>query len=285
MTPSIDASLLGSLEQAEIHALLASEAAAPTRDIAAKRFGSAAAFINRTQPNTLFNRVVGVGEDEAESIADIVAWFHSFGIPPRFDICPLRRGKRLTTALHSHNLAPEPMASFTRRIMVSAVSSSPNQSDGDERDRDFTIRLVESDADILAFIDIQIEIWPEDGFQREGRIQQLRASRGRSDIRRYLVWRDGRPVATAALALAPPVGWLSTGAVLEPARGRGIQSALIARRIADAAAANCTHIASLVSPESASERNLRRAGFALACDRELWLPSEWMDHPFYRDAG
>jgi hypothetical protein len=52
-------------------------------------------------------------------------------------------------------------------------------------------------------------------------------------------------------------------------RGRGCQTALIRRRLADAFAAGCTAVAEVV-PGSQSERNLRGAGFAPAFTEAIW---------------
>jgi len=283
MNPPIDVSLLRLIEQAELHAMLASEAANSAPHLHACRFGATAGFINLQQHNTLFNRVIGAGEEETGEIEKIIAWYDSFGVPPRFDICPPRRGPRLSRALSRAGLEPEAHPSFSRRHMV-GETRGPAQRRA-HSGVEIEVRLIESDDDLRAFIDIQIEVWPEDGFTREARFAQLSASSGRADIRRYLAMIDGRAAATAALSLTPEVGWLSAGAVRDEFRRRGVQRALIARRMNDAAQAGCAHVATLVSPGSASERNLHRAGFAFACDRELWLPPDWTDRPFYRGAG
>jgi len=283
MDARIDVPLLRLIEQAEIHAMVASEAASQSPHLHARRFGAAAGFTNLKQHNTLFNRTVGAGEEEADEIEKIIAWYDSFGVPPRFDICPPRRGPRLSRALSRAGLEPEVHPSFSRRLMV-GEARGPGQRRA-HSGVEIEVRLIESDDDLRAFIDIQIEVWPEDGFTREARFAQLSASSGRADIRRYLAMIDNRPVATAALSLTPEVGWLSAGAVRDEFRRRGVQRALIAQRMNDAAQAGCAHVATLVSPGSASERNLRRADFTPACDRQLWLPPDWTDRPFYRGAG
>jgi hypothetical protein len=283
MDSPVDLPLLHVIEQAEIHAMLASEAAQQAPHLHARRFRAAAGFINLNQHNTLFNRVVGVGEEEADLVGPIIEWYADHGVPPRFDICAPRRGPRLSRALYRALLAPEEWASFSRRLMAGdARSVGADRARGTDQ---FEIRLVESDDDLRAFVDIQITVWPEDCLERETRIAQLRASHRREDIRRYLACLRGVPVATATLSLSRDAGWLSAGAVLEHARRQGAQSALIAQRLRDMSAADRAVAATLVSPDSGSERNLRRAGFTPACDRELWLPLKWTDHPFYRGAG
>jgi len=53
-------------------------------------------------------------------------------------------------------------------------------------------------------------------------------------------------------------------------RGRGLQSALISRRVADAVAAGCDLVLSTAVPESQSEGNLRRLGFEVAYRQTIW---------------
>jgi hypothetical protein len=53
-------------------------------------------------------------------------------------------------------------------------------------------------------------------------------------------------------------------------RGRGCQSALLSRRIADAAAAGCDSVASLAEFGSGSHRNLERAGLRVAFTQAVW---------------
>jgi hypothetical protein len=54
-------------------------------------------------------------------------------------------------------------------------------------------------------------------------------------------------------------------------RGRGAQAALLARRIADAAAAGCELIIGGAYFGTTSMRNQQRAGFHLAITRGIWV--------------
>jgi GNAT superfamily N-acetyltransferase len=73
------------------------------------------------------------------------------------------------------------------------------------------------------------------------------ATLGRPHWHHYLACDDGIAVSTAALYVDGGVGWLGFGATLPSHRNRGAQSALMARRIRDAADAGC----SLVHTETA----------------------------------
>ena len=85
----------------------------------------------------------------------------------------------------------------------------------------------------------------------------------------YLATLDGEPVAGGALFVQGEVALLASGATLEPYRKLGAQSALIHRRVQDAAALGIKHVCTLVvesTPEqpNPSEHNMRRAGFEVA---------------------
>ncbi len=98
---------------------------------------------------------------------------------------------------------------------------------------------------------------------------------GREGWRCYVAKIDGRARACGAMAIEDGIAEFGIGATLEEARGRGCQTALLHRRIRDAAEAGCHTL--LVEtgervPErpSASYRNILRAGFEEAYLRPNW---------------
>jgi len=84
----------------------------------------------------------------------------------------------------------------------------------------------------------------------------------------YLVFDGAMPVAVSQMSVRDGVGMLHFSGVLKAYRGRGIQRALIAQRIHDAAAAGCEWVTS-TADESTPEQpgyslhNLRTSGFDL----------------------
>jgi GNAT superfamily N-acetyltransferase len=91
-----------------------------------------------------------------------------------------------------------------------------------------------------------------------------------------------RGVAIAALFVTDGVGWLGWGGTLKSHRGRGAQSALIARRIDDARTAGCRLLTvetaeDLRHQPNASYRNVARAGFRKLCLRpsHAYFPAGW----------
>lgn len=87
--------------------------------------------------------------------------------------------------------------------------------------------------------------------------------------RLYVAELDGRPVATASLYVHRKVGWMAAAAVVEAARGRGIQQALIAHRALEATDAGCDLVALDAVADEPSARNARGVGFVSLTTRVL----------------
>ena len=110
---------------------------------------------------------------------------------------------------------------------------------------------------------------------------------GRSGWRHYLALDGTRPVAAAAMHLRGSWAWFGFMATLEEARGRGAQSALIARRIHDAHEAGVRWL-SVETAEDTPERdapsfrNVLRQGFRVAYLRANWL---WKEPGLVSEAG
>ena len=86
----------------------------------------------------------------------------------------------------------------------------------------------------------------------------------------FLACVDGAPAGAAVLSIHGDVGYLAAGSVLPEYRGRGLQSALIAKRLECARARHCRIVSSGAAWASQSQRNLQRAGLAIAHVRAIW---------------
>ncbi|BDP40349.1 hypothetical protein DAETH_03180 [Deinococcus aetherius] len=81
--------------------------------------------------------------------------------------------------------------------------------------------------------------------------------------RRLVAEVDGQPAGTAALSVTEGVAALYGTSTLPEFRGRGVQTALLAARLYLAARLGADLASVFVTPGSGSERNVRRAGFAV----------------------
>src|SRR5262249_12215074 len=81
---------------------------------------------------------------------------------------------------------------------------------------------------------------------------------------------DGKPAATAILYVADKVGYCADAATNPAFRGRGLQTALLHRRIADASAAGVDFVCGGADFLSPSHRNMEHAGMRVLVVRGLW---------------
>jgi hypothetical protein len=104
----------------------------------------------------------------------------------------------------------------------------------------------------------------------------IRSTIGHPGWRFYLVYDGDRPIAGAASYRRGRHAWFGLGATIESDRRRGAQSALLARRIVDAAADGCDWVSADTITESPdkpnqSYRNMCHAGFVKLYDRPNYL--------------
>lgn len=88
-------------------------------------------------------------------------------------------------------------------------------------------------------------------------------------FRRYCAWIGGALAGIATLRIDDGVAQLCGAATLPSFRKRGVQSALLRRRLADGAAAKCDVAVVTTQPGSSSQENVHRAGFSLLYARAI----------------
>jgi hypothetical protein len=97
---------------------------------------------------------------------------------------------------------------------------------------------------------------------------------GNDSFHHYMAFEDGRPIAAAVLVEWEAIGYLTYASTIASARRRGAQSALIARRVADARRFGCRYVISqTLTMLQESFANLQRAGFREVYEQEVY---EWV---------
>jgi GNAT superfamily N-acetyltransferase len=197
---------------------------------------------------------LGMRQPLVASDADpLVAFFTDRGVPPEVELCPWADSSSLAL-LASHGFAPNGF-------------------------RDVFVRRPERAADIPSSVHIE-EVRPEtfpvllqvraEGFsatQAPARDVSDRFSRaaaaeeGRVDLLAYL---DSEAVGSGTMRMHGGVATLGGMSTVPAFRGRGVQSALLRHRLHLAAERGCDLVVVTALPNSASARNIRRHGFALA---------------------
>ena len=90
-----------------------------------------------------------------------------------------------------------------------------------------------------------------------------------SGVARYLARRDGVIVGAASMRVQDDVAVLNGSATLPTHRRRGVQAALLARRLSDARAAGAELAIVTTAPGTQSQANAMKAGFTLAYARAV----------------
>ncbi len=213
----------------------------------------------------MFNRALCVGQSSpatAATLEAIAAQFDRAGVPRSFlQIAPGARPGELPQWLEPHGYAPyNRWAKFARPLVDLPPLSS-------------TVRIERIGPERAAiFGDVLGEAFGMPPVIRAWEAALV----GRPRWSHYLAYVDHVAVACAALFMDEGLASLGQAGTLEAARGRGIQGALIARRLADAAAAGCTHAVVETAedrPEkpAPSFRNQLRYGFELCYLRPNYL--------------
>jgi GNAT superfamily N-acetyltransferase len=227
-------------------------------------------------PGSPFNKMIGAGL-EGEAIDDAALdraerVFREHGAGPRAEVSVLanptvfeafhRRGYRFETVEHVLGIAlPASSATVAREGQAAVVSPAH----GEEDVRAWMDVLVGGFAapDATA-TGVSGDSFPEDVLR-----DAFSAYNGVEDFRRYLASVDDQVAGGGGMYMSQGVGILCGAATLPQFRRRGVQGALLRRRLEDAAAAGCTLAVVTTAPGSRSQQNAHRHGFALLYARAV----------------
>jgi GNAT superfamily N-acetyltransferase len=217
--------------------------------------GGAVALMARHLPVPYFNSVIGLAAGHEAQIAALLAWYRENGVAPRFEVVPglatveicreLARLGCFQSGFHT-SLICEPAGNGTQNAAVEKVTR----------------------ATLDEFLDTHAAGWgmrDPAGFKAN-----TRGWLDQPGWSLYLARSDGKAAATGILYVHDKVGYCADAATVPAFRGRGLQTALLRRRITDASAAGVDFICSGAEFLSASHRNMERAGMRLQFVRAVW---------------
>jgi GNAT superfamily N-acetyltransferase len=268
-----DTALAARIERAEARLIARSSEAAGHRRADTAGFvlrvaGGVASYAEQGSP---FNKVAGLGFDGVPSAAaldEIEEAFHALGTPVQVELAHLvdpaigalltDRGYRLESFENVLGLA---LDFDSEPVMPPGVQVRPSG------DNEFELWL-DVVADAAAHPDTQGVPWREE-FPRE---VYLRAERdaAAAGVKRYVALLEGTLAGGAGLRIDEGGVAQLAGAGTAPAyRRRGVQTALLSARLADAAAAGCDVAVITTQPGSKSQQNAQRRGFELLYTRAV----------------
>lgn len=281
-----DTALAARVERAEIDLISAAAEAAHRRRDDGRGFllpfaGGVASFADLGSP---YNKVTGLGfagTPGAGELDGIERAFTDRGAPTQIELAHLAdpdvaelltsRGYRLESfenilgrALDGEPGPPAPPGIEVRRS-------------GDD---DFEAWLAVV-ADGVARPDVQGMPWHEE-FPRET-YELAERDAACSGVLRYAAFRDGSLAGGAGLRLTDGIAQFAGAATTPAHRRRGVQTALLTTRLADAAAAGCDLAVIVTQPGSKSQQNAQRRGFDLLYTRAILVKHPPTEHQGVRD--
>jgi GNAT superfamily N-acetyltransferase len=219
-------------------------------------------------PGSPLNKMLGLGVRASVTDADldaIEAFYASHGSPAQIELCPLA-APDVASRLSSRGFILQGFENQLARPMDDA-GAEPVVTPG------LRVALAASDDDAL-WVDIVSEAFATaeaSGPPTPESIEVLKTVMRQFShpaIVRYLVWDDRTPAGGGAMYVRDGVVGIFGTATLPRFRRRGVQTALIARMLADAWGRADLAIAT-TEPGSTSQRTFERLGFRLIYTRAI----------------
>jgi hypothetical protein len=255
---------VAAIERIEMEAWIDCYAAAPAsfaRDfgLSVQRANGFALFAIQKSPMTLFNRSLSIGVtrpmDEA-TLESATVWLRNHcGSTWAVPLATGAQPPELPDWLLRNGLTPAKagIAKF-RRIATDLVAPV---------ECPYDIRLVSAEMAGDFGVTAMQGLGLEEGFDR-----WLAALCGREHWQTFAAYDGSAPVGVGAMYVKDGFAWLGMGATLPAFRGKGVQSAMLARRISEAVTLDSTFLtvdtyhAGIGEPPNISYRNVIRAGFS-----------------------
>ncbi len=227
--------------------------------------GSAVALCAPALDVLRFNRVLGLGSGPPAREADLdsaLAFFRAAGAKRCMaQVAPIAEPATLGEWLERRGFRRH---NAWLKLHRDAAEAAPAPDDPR------VVPLPRPDAGVLAALLVETFGYPP------SMVPWLAATHGRPGWSLFGAYEDGALAAGGGLFIHGDAAWLGLAATRPASRGRGLQTALIARRIEAARAADCRHLVvetALDTPErpNPSTHNLRRMGFRDAYERVNWV--------------
>ncbi len=232
--------------------------------------GGVATYAGESSP---LNKVVGLGLDGPIDEAELEAVERLYAnrrCPVQIELCSLAKPS-VGTMLSGRGYQ---LMGF-ENVLGCALGNEHNIAD--PVISDITIEVVtENDFDlwmdtvVTGFASPDLDGAPShESFPREVLEQVMSDMARAAGFVRYLARRNGAPAGGGSMRIADGVLQLCGAATLPNHRRRGVQAALLAHRLVDAARLGCDLAVVTTQPGSTSQRNMQRNGFDLLYTRAI----------------
>ncbi|MBN1192863.1 MAG: hypothetical protein JXA36_04130 [Coriobacteriia bacterium] len=212
------------------------------------------------EPDNIVNGSLGLGMDrrvEREEIAAMVAFFAERGASASTNVCPHADSSLMRWLAEYGFLAADfEMVLYQPLPAASAACVA----DGVE------VRIAVTPEERGIWADLEARGFTDDKAS-EGHHTLSRSISLRADGVHFIGYLEGEPVGTGMLNIVDGVAMFNGDSTLPCARGRGVQTSILAERLRYAADAGCDIGVIEATPGGVSQRNQERAGFRHAYTR------------------
>lgn len=225
-----------------------------------ERFGSAwgACAPDRSELD-FHNTVHRLLPDDVEQVPRIAEWYAAAGVRPWLELMPAPGFEALAAALREAGAHQVDFLGVFERELPVAPSPHPS-----------AIEILQPPPDPEEFSTVLLTGHGLSEDQLSEAVPLNMPMAAVDGAIRYLATVDHKPAAAAVLFIQHGIGHLANASTMPRYRGRGCQTALIERRLQDAAAAGCSRASTVAVWDSQSHRNLARAGFRTAYTKAVW---------------
>jgi GNAT superfamily N-acetyltransferase len=224
------------------------------------REGSILATLSTNPRAGWATQTYGIGGQPADAVRRVVEFFNLRGVPARMRIVPGAFTSELADTLSGLGLRHVGFHTILWTPLPRAVEPPPP----------IDIREVSTQEEMDSPIDIQLGSY---GIPPEviDRLRPLRRTwLGSPGRRLYLAYVNGHPAAQAILHWREEIAYLESAGTLTAYRRRGLQRALIRRRIADATKLGCRVMIGGADFENESRTNQMACGLTVAYLAAVW---------------
>ncbi|MFD0959062.1 GNAT family N-acetyltransferase [Paenibacillus chungangensis] len=226
-----------------------------------KHFGSTLCLYSERMPWAMFNTVKGMSSADAEYIDDIIAFYEARGRAVQFELVPSRADHKLLKQLAKRGLY---QSGFHNSLYVDSL-----QADMAHIPNSITIQeLQEDEFQLYAAIHCKGTGLPDNGVPYIAANNEIMYHR--PGWKYFLAYDDQVPAAVGVMFIQGAVASLTFAATLPEYRGRGLQQALLKRRIWEAMERGCRLVVGQCAYLSQSHRNMERVGMKLGYIRTTW---------------
>ncbi len=266
MTLVLTKELARKIEDSEVEALESRLAAIQgiegnPMDIAIEKFGNATAFTAKNIPGPSFNTVKGLCGEDIVHVDSILEFYRQRDIPIRFEITPAHTSNELLATLANKGLFQYDFHTVLYSIDYK-ISEKYNPL--------ISIRtLGKSEFDLFA--DIYTSGFEMPAFLKEGVAKNNEVLHNNPSWTFYLANYQNKPAGIGVLFVSDGIGTLAASTTVPNFRGKGIQKALIIKRLEQASSLHIQMVVGQARYGSISQNNMEKLGMKVAYTKAIWI--------------